>query len=259
MSCRLYIDEVGNDDLKNPSERYLSLTGIITKTKAHLTKITPAIEALKADLFGHDPPYKTVILHRREIKRREPPFESLWNPATNAKWEVELLTLIERLPYIASTVMIDKQEHARKYIVWQFDPYHYCMRALVERYVLWLNRQHLTGDVVAEPRFKKQDKRLKDSFSYIYDHGTEHIPANVVQRCLTSREIKFAAKDANICGLQLVEMIAHPSHQAIKSQFTGEPMVARFGKLIVDILEREHYARNPTTRIIEGWGQKRLP
>jgi hypothetical protein len=133
------------------------------------------------------------------------------------------------------------------------------MRALVERYVLWLNRHHLTGDVVAEPRFKKQDKKLKRSFTYIYDHGTEHIPAFTMQKCLTSREIKFEAKEANVCGLQLVEMIAHPSHQAIKSQFTGVPMTARFGQKIVEILVRSRYSRHPTTGVIEGWGQKRLP
>jgi hypothetical protein len=167
--------------------------------------------------------------------------------------------LIEKLPYIAITVMIDKHEHARKYVVWQFDPYHYCMRALVERYVLWLNRHHLTGDVVAEPRFKKQDKRLKRSFSYIYDHGTEHIPAATVQRCLTSREIKFEPKEANVCGLQLVEVIAHPSHQAIKALFTGQPMTARFGLKVVEMLLRSRYSRHPKTGMIEGWGQKRLP
>ena len=37
MTCRLFIDEVGNDDTKTPSERYLSLTGIITK----VTDTTP--------------------------------------------------------------------------------------------------------------------------------------------------------------------------------------------------------------------------
>ena len=51
------------------------------------------------------------------------------------------------------SLLIDRQEHSEKYPVWQFNPYHYCMRALVERYVLWLNRHKLTGDVLAEPRF----------------------------------------------------------------------------------------------------------
>ena len=134
--------------------------------------------------------------------------------------------LIEDLPYIAITVAIDKHAHVEKYSVWHFNPYHYCMRALIERYVLWLNRHKLTGGVVAEPRFKKVDKKLKKSFSYIYDHGTENIPAAIVQARLTSREIKFDPKANNVCGLQLVEMIAHPSHRAMKARFTGEPMTA---------------------------------
>jgi Protein of unknown function (DUF3800) len=203
MTCRLYIDEVGNDDTKTTSERYLSLTGIITKIRAHDAVIQPEIEQLKARIFGHNPPQWTVILHRREIVRKEKPyFDCLRDPKANNDWENSLLALIENLPYIATTVTIDKQEHAHKYLVWQFNPYHYCMRALIERYVLWLNRNGLTGDVVAEPRFKKQDKKLKRSFNYIYDHGTEHIPAATIQKCLTSREIKFETKAANVAGLQ---------------------------------------------------------
>jgi hypothetical protein len=259
MTCRLYIDEVGNDDTRTESERFLSLTGIITKVHGHDTQITPAIEDIKARLFGHNPPHETVILHRKEIRRREPPFDVLSIEEINDEWEQIILNLIQHLPYIAITVLIDKQEHAQKYTVWQFNPYHYCMRALIERYVLWLNRHRLRGDVVVEPRFKKQDKKLKRSFNYIYDHGTEHIPEWRVQACLTSREIKFASKKANVCGLQLVELIAHPSHQAIKAQVTGEPMTARFGGKVVDVLLQSRYSRNPVTRVIEGWGQKKLP
>jgi hypothetical protein len=259
MSCRFFIDEVGNDDVRHPSERYLSLTGIITKTSGHEKRITPEIEALKSDLFGHDPPRKTVVLHRREIVRREPPFGALQDFATNAEWERRILALIEGLPYIAITVMIDKHEHMQKYSVWQFNPYHYCVRALVERYVLWLNRNNLTGDVVAEPRFKKADKKLKASFEYIYKHGTEHIPAATIRRRLTSQEIKFEPKSANVCGLQLVEMIAHPSHQALKAKFTGEQMAASFGSRVVEILLRGRYSRHPKSGLVESWGQKQLP
>lgn len=259
MTCRLFLDEVGNNDMRSESERFLSITAIITKVRADRRLISPKIEELKRDLFGHDPPNRTVVLHRKEIVRKEPPFETLRDSEANTNWEHRILGLIESLPYIAITVMIDKAAHMDKYAVWHFDPYHYCVRAVVERYVLWLRRHDLTGDVVAEPRFKQQDKRLKRSFAYIYDHGTEHIPSRIIQQRLTSREIKFQAKQANSCGLQLVEMIAHPSHQALKSMYTGEPMTAPFGMRVVDILTRGRYARNPKTGIIDGWGQKRLP
>jgi hypothetical protein len=73
---------------------------------------------------------------------------------------------MQTLPYIVNTVLIDKHEHAKRYGEWQYNPYHYCMLALVERYVLWLNRQRLTGDVLAESRGKSEDKALKAAFSY---------------------------------------------------------------------------------------------
>lgn len=259
MTCRLYLDEVGNDDVNHPSERYLSITGITTKIASHDKHITGELEKLKTDLFGHNPPDRTVVLHRREILRKEGPFASLQNPEINRIWEESLLGLIERLPYIANTVLIDKHAHIEKYAVWHYNPYHYCMRALVERYVLWLRRHGITGDVVAEPRFKKVDKKLKASFEYIYKHGTEHIPPELIQRHLTSNEIKFEPKEANVCGLQLVDMIANPSHQALKAKLTGVPMNASFGTRVVQILERSRYARHPKTGDMIGWGQKILP
>jgi hypothetical protein len=203
MTCRLYIDEVGNDDVKHPAERYLSVVGIITKIHGHDTKIAPEIERLKRDLFDHDPPTRIVILHRKEIVRKEWPFDSLQSAAINSEWEQRLIALIETLPYIAIVVTIDKKAHVEKYPVWHFNPYHYCVRALLERYVLWLNRQKLTGDVVAEPRYKQVDKKLKQSFTYTYNNGSDDIAATVFQRCLTSSELKFEIKQANIAGLQL--------------------------------------------------------
>jgi hypothetical protein len=129
----------------------------------------------------------------------------------------------------------------------------------VERYVLWLRRHHKAGDVVAEPRYKKVDRKLKASFEYIYKHGTEHIPPEIIQRHLTSHEIKFEPKEANICGMQLVDLIANPSHQALKCKLLETKMEASFGSRVVEILERSRYARHPTTRVINGWGQKLLP
>ena len=74
MSHRLYLDEVGNDDVVHPDEKYLSITGIITKITAHDSHITREIEQIKSDLFSHSPPNNIVILHRKEIVRKEGPF-----------------------------------------------------------------------------------------------------------------------------------------------------------------------------------------
>jgi uncharacterized protein DUF3800 len=221
MLCRLYIDEVGNADLKNAPHddniRYLSLTGITTFRSFHDETIQPAIDRLKGDLFGHaqDTP---VILHRREI--------------------------------------IDR---AGRYGVWHFDPYHYCMRCLVERFVRWLIRHDWTGDVVAETRYKKGDKKLKASFQRIWKDGTEFIGGSIVQERLTSREIKLFPKSLNCAGLQLCDLIAHPSFRAMKRARDGEQVPDDFGGKVAAILEDKKLARNPRSLAIDGWGRKWLP
>jgi hypothetical protein len=259
MTCRLFIDEVGNDDVKSPAERFLSLTGITTKKTSDERLITPEIERIKRDFFGHNPPERLVVLHRKEILRAEPPFEALRDLATKIEWDRRILHLIASLPYTANTVLIDKKEHSERYKVWLFNPYHYCLTVLIERYVLWLERHDLTGDVVAEARDKRPDKKLARAFRYIYQNGTQYVPASMVQARLTTRELKLEPKTSNVCGLQLVEMIGHPSYQAMKAEVLKEEMTAKFGKSVVDILKQSRYARNPKNGIIRGWGQKWLP
>ncbi len=259
MTCRLYICAVGNDNVRRAAERYLSVVGIIVKAHGDAARITPEIENLKAELFGHAPPEHTIILHPREIQRKETPFKVLRQEATNSEWERRLLGLIEGLPYVAVVATIDKLEHINRYAAWHFSPYHYCVRTVLERYVLWLNRHGLRGDVAAEAKFKHLDKHLKTSFADAFASGTDNVPPSTFQRSLTSRELKFKNKRANTCGFQLLAMIADPSHQAMMAKFTGEPMRVGFNAQIVEVLTRYHYARNPKTGVVNGWGQKLLP
>jgi hypothetical protein len=259
MTCRLFIDEVGNDDVSSPAEQYLSVSGIYCKVRHHDTKITPIIEAVKTKFFGHDPVTNPVILHRRELVRKEKPFEALRDEVLNKEWEAATLAMLSDLPYLAVTVMIDKHEHKDRYKVWLFNPYHYCLTAILERYVSWLKRNGETGDVIAEARHKKVDKALKRAFEHFWNNGTANVPAKVVQAHLTSKELKLATKKENVCGLQLVELIAHASHHGTKEKQTGVEAKASFGKQIYAVLERSKYCRKPSSGLIAGWGQKWLP
>lgn len=51
---RLYVDEVGNSDLKasrNPNHRYLSLTGVILKLGYVASTVFPTMEELKKNFL----------------------------------------------------------------------------------------------------------------------------------------------------------------------------------------------------------------
>lgn len=262
MVFRLYIDEVGNADLTgaatDPNIRFLSLTGVVTTKRHHDEGIAPRLDAVKALIPRHSTA-NPVLFHRREIMRREGAFACLRDRELGAQFDMLLLSAIETAPYIAMTVQIDKKAHLEAYETWHFDPYHYCLRCLLERYVLYLRRHSTQGDVVIEPRFKKADKKVKASFERTFADGTDNIPAKIIQRHLLSKDIQFFAKSANIAGLQLADLLAHPSARHMRMLRDGGQMPEDFGGKIAEILTARRYSRHPKTGTIEGWGMKWLP
>lgn len=260
MKYRLYVDEVGNPDMgasEDPNHRYLSLTGVILELGYVDAVVHPRVEDLKRRYFGShaDEP---VVLHRKELVNQRPPFDALRDPAVRQCFDVELLHLLRDLDYVVLTTVIDKLEHGQRYQVWRYDPYHYCLHVILERYVLWLERCNATGDVMAESRGGREDRRLKASFDGIWRTGTDYVEAARLQARLTSRQLKVKPKANNISGLQIADLIAHPSFRACLALRDQQPLAENFGGRIAEILEQVKYDRSPDGRV-EGWGRKWLP
>ncbi|MDO9486763.1 MAG: DUF3800 domain-containing protein [Sphingomonadaceae bacterium] len=257
---RLYIDETGTQTLKKAHhDRFLCLMGIIMLQSTHDTKFTDALCAIKTDLFGHSSE-NPVILHRRDMVRGEPPFEALQqDPFLAMEFERRWLALINSSQFLAMACAIDKDEHVKKYVVWQHDPYHYCLEMLLERFVKWLNRHNFVGDVIVESRTKFADKRLKASYARFYNNGNSVVTAEMAQRRLTTREIKFGRKSDDIAGHQLADSLAHPVLRYMKTQHVGDPPAVGFGAQLVEALKVAKLARKPKTELIDGWGLKWLP
>lgn len=261
MKYRLYIDEVGNADLgasvQNPNHRYLRLTGIIMELDYVNDTAFPAIEELKRRYFGShaDEP---IILHRKELVNKKPPFHALRDPEMERRFNGDLMTLLGTLDYVVVTAVIDKFEHQERYTVWRHDPYHYCLEVLVERYVGWLERQDATGDVMAESRGGGEDRRLKRAFTTLFEEGSAYIESAKFAERLTSRQLKLKVKATNISGLQLADLIAHPSYRAVLARQQNQALPANFGGQVARLLEERKYDRSPAGEI-RGWGQEWLP
>jgi len=256
---RLFIDEFGHHDMKssdNPNERYLGLTGIIMRQSYADGEFTEKLNAIKQQTFGRS----DFSLHRREILNATPaPYNVLADDKTRKMFDVSLLNLIEASSYRVVTVVIDKREHKTKYMVWHFQPYHYCMTVLLERYVHWLKYANGIGDVMAESREKKDNKRLSKAYGFLYKNGTDNVPASSFQQWLSSKEIKIKRKADNIAGLQLADLIVNPSCRDLICKQTNTVMTAEFGRKVVEILHRKKYRRNPFNGTVAGWGTKMLP
>lgn len=258
---RLFFDETGNGDLhaadKSPNERYLSITGIVIRQDHHDRYVTRRLTRLKADLFGHQPD-TPVILHRRELIRREGPFTALRNDQIRAEFDARLAAIIAECVAVAFTASIDKKAHKEKYVVWRYSPYHYVMECLVERFVKWLIKHDHVGDVMGEARNATHDKHLRRAYARLYRKGNHYHPAEEFQARLTTGELKLVDKKADIAGVQIADALAHPAHRALKFERLKEPAPEDYGTFLARILSRYHYDRHPN-KGIPGYGTKWLP
>ena len=108
------------------------------------------------------------------------------------------------------------------------------MGFMLQRYCGYLNHVNRNGDVMAESRGGKEDKELKGSYERVYERGAWVFSASKIQRALTSKQLKLKAKNANIAGLQLADILAHPVKQKIliDNNRTPGPAAPFAGRLI---------------------------
>jgi hypothetical protein len=243
MKYRIYIDEVGNPDLDssdNPNHRFLSLTGVILELGYVQNVLHPQMEELKKKYFSYHPD-EPVIFHRKEMVNAEYSFKTLKDNSIKNQFDSELLFLLSKWEYTVISVCLDKKMHKETYTTWRYDPYHYCLAILLERFVFFLDGVNAHGDVMAESRGGKADMRLKDSFSRLWEHGTEFVKPERFQQTFTSKQLKVKSKLNNISGLQLADLLAHPSRNEILLEKGLLSKLRPFAVKVVEILQGKYY------------------
>lgn len=244
MKYRIYIDEVGNPDLEssdNLNHRFLSLTGVILELSYVRDTVHPQMEEIKSRYF-YSHPDEPVIFHRKELLNARIPFDSLKDSYVRKKFDNELLKFMNSWEYTVITVCLDKKRHKETYTTWRYHPYHYCLEVLMERFVFFLSQMHVSGDVMAESRGGKEDMKLKASFERLWKEGTNYVEPQQFQKTLTSKQLKVKKKDNNVVGLQLADLIAHPSrNEILRENDLIKGSIAPFAQKVVDILQEKYY------------------
>ncbi len=212
---RLYIDESGDHvfrALEDAAHRYLCLLGCWFRGGDYQA-FHNALESFKQRHVPHNPD-DPVVLHREDIINRRRSFWRLRDPSAAEAFDLDLLELLRHAQFRVCAVVIDKKRLHDQYAV-PAHPYHLAMGFLLQRFAGYLNHVNRRGDVMAESRGGQEDRLLKDSYQRVYDRGAWMVRAPFFQRALTTRELKLKSKSANIAGLQLADLLAHPVRQAI--------------------------------------------
>ncbi|MCX6000530.1 MAG: DUF3800 domain-containing protein, partial [Chloroflexi bacterium] len=191
----------------------------------------PGLESLKQQHFPHNPD-DPVVLHREDIYNRRHAFGVLADPERNASWEEGFTGFVRDSRFVLFGVVIDKKRHKRRYGNSAQHPYHLCLTFLLERYKGFLNYHGCKGDVLAESRGKNEDALLCAVYSDVWSRGTFYNRAESFQSALTSKELKLRRKVANVAGLQLADLLAHPVKMDILSSKGKVTWPDCFGKQV---------------------------
>lgn len=257
---RLYIDEVGTDDIlhvDDDNHRYLSLTGVAVRRHVARDILTPHFNSIKTEVFDHDPD-EPLIFHRTDIVQRKRAFGVLNNPERRADFDRRLLHALSDTPYTVISALLDKRGMINQPRWRNQHPYHYLMEIMVEKYVRFLEREGATGDIMPEGRRGKKDVLLQKAFDDVLARGTYFVSAMRIQERIWSRTLKMRYKPDNIAGLQLCDLLAHPSHIYIRTRMKHSVTMGAFCKVVTELLVDRKYDRSAEGQI-KGYGYKWLP
>ncbi len=253
---RLYVDESGDHTYKlldDSSRRYLALLGVWFRQHDDYVAFADALEALKREIFGPRPD-EPVVLHRSDIINRRSAFGVLRDNEKAGAFDAGLLQAISSASFRMVCVIIDKQGHQDRYAA-PFHPYHYCMAAMLERYSGWLNYKNAVGDVMAEARGREEDLQLAQAYTRVYESGTMASSHQLHQRVLTSKDIKIRDKRANIAGLQLADVLAHPVKRAcLAERGLVSEVGGPFGQAVC-VAVRDKFNSHSETGAVDDYGK----
>lgn len=256
----MYLDEHGTDSMTRTDRdqyRFLSLTGVIMPVAHARDFLIPTFNKLKAEILNEDPD-DPICLHRSDIRHKRGPFEPLKHEDVRTEFNARLLSIIAEADYSVITAVVDKHALLGKVNWARNHPYNVLMEILVEKYALFLDRRGQIGDIMPEARGNKQDNALQAEFEHFKRHGTRFARSELVRRLIPSNNLKFRTKKDNIAGLQLCDLLAHPSHYAIREDRRHEVRMGAYAQQVVTILRNNKYHRSGYG-VITGWGTKYLP
>lgn len=257
---RMYLDEVGAEDLgaiEREEHRFLSLTGLIFSLDHVRDYLVPAIDDLKRSCFTYDPD-STICLHRYDIVHKRGIFHQLNDANLQQRFNDKVLQIVSKADYAVITVLVDKLEMTRQRHWKNQHPYHYLMEIIVEKFTLFLDACGQTGDIMPEARQGKKDKALQDAFGEVRVNGTRYVSPDLICSRLRAESLKFRTKKDNIAGLQLCDLIAHPSHLDVRLQNGQDISLGLFARAVLKILHEQKYNRSKTGEV-RGFGVKYLP
>ncbi|WP_270621876.1 DUF3800 domain-containing protein [Weissella viridescens] len=175
----LAIDESGTATFKTGKKleenQWFVLSGI-QLIKSNVQTLGDSISQLK-NKYWEDGLYnnKSVVLHSRDIRKKEKAFSLLKSEYSN--FRVDLDTLVQNMDALIFSCSINKRKLQEQYI-YPKDPYELSLTFLIERYATQLNAVNAKGIILLESRGYHDDKRLLKRIVSTLKLGTDFVDSS---------------------------------------------------------------------------------
>jgi hypothetical protein len=104
-----------------------------------------------------------------------------------------------------------------------------------------------------------KDALLQLAYDGVRKTGTDFLGKDRIASAIRSSHLKFRRKADNIAGLQLCDLLAHPSHMYTRSLMGHDVALGAFASQVSALLVSAKYDRSPWNGKIIGYGIKHLP
>lgn len=205
----MFLDESGDHSLVKIDDQFpvFCLAGCIFDENEYHQNSKAKIGAFKIRYFSNS----EVILHSRQIRKCEPPFNILLNQNTKQNFYKDLNNLMSQLPYTILASAILKQKLKDRYSD-PTNPYTLSLVFIMERFLYFLEENNDVGYISVESRDPKSNTDLLTAFTETINNGSwineTHITAERFQRKI--QKMIFVTKQQNENGHQIADLVAYP-------------------------------------------------
>lgn len=228
----IFIDECGGHSPPMPGAfPAFCLCALLVDKHTYDEFLVPRWEGLKARFLqssdGTTLRGRSSITHEPSLRPRNLKHRLRSVPTGPELFEREFSALIEEVDFTVIAAVVRTDDYYRQYSGSQVDRflpssvYSLCLDFIMERAVHFLssgNRSGL-GRAVAESRERREDALLQYEYVRLQLEGTQYASDSWFRQQL-SPTIEFKTKGENICGLQLVDILARPIAEKVVDPLT---------------------------------------
>ena len=232
----LFVDESGSSEIpRRPKAlaewrsepQYFSLAGVMIDRENYFDVFRPLMTSLKERFWPPDGmfPYpagvRRVVLHSRDIRRKEGPFAS--TIIDSSELYAEIADMIEATPFKAFAAVLDMMRLEgslpTQTLPFRDQPYSLATHFILERYAQYLRTHKESGVVILEARGKKEDRVvLSNMVKLLNEHPREFY---CIEAIYWVQKWPEWDDKTSFGALEIADLIAYPVYQFVRSHQKG--------------------------------------